>query len=349
MMATPAAARESPARPTAARLAQGALLAALVAPLVTAGPALADEPGATAASATASGSAAAPPDSDLAAAGRAFQEGERLFAGGDYLLAAASFEEAHSRVPHDASLWNAARSWHRAGELARAANRYSHFLSDAPADAPDRDEAHRALAELSTRLGRLDIQAPGLTDVRVDGAPVRLPAVYVVPGAHVLTGRSGEHLLQRTERVEAGAAAAVVLAEEAPGQATSAPALPPAPGPSAAPPAVTVVVPPAQAYLTPARASTLLAGAVSVVLLGLMIGSGVETLQARAAYDAAATGAEKRAIYFDGVAKQQTTNVLLGVTVGGFVLTGLGVFWIASTETSARRPRTAALAIAGSF
>ncbi|MEZ4297070.1 MAG: hypothetical protein R3B70_19045 [Polyangiaceae bacterium] len=292
-----------------------------------------------------------PSEEDRAAASRAFKEGERLFEKGDYLVAAASFEEAYRLAPHDASLWNAARSWHRAGELSRAANRYSHFLEDAPQTSPDRDEATRAVQELAKKLGRFDVQAQGLTDVRVDGAAVRLPVVYVVPGAHVLSALAGDREIRRTERVEAGMASSVVLAPDPVAPATasaSATAVP-----SATPPVVTVVVKDQRApfpLLTPARVSTLVAGVASLVLLGFTVASGMDTLSARADYDKATSNSEKRKIFEDGVAKQQTTNALLGATIGGFALTGFGVFWVVALEPKrADGAQSATLVVGGDF
>lgn len=366
--------RRPPRPDTATRRHIGSrgLVGALWLLLAATPPALAGEPApgpvpSTSASApgAAPGSAAtsttAPPPAGTTAqhkadADSAFEDGELLFGKGDYLLAAVAFEEAYAHFPHEAALWNAARSWHRAGELDRAANRYAQFLVEAPAAAPDRDRATRALQAIAPKLGRFDVQAPGLTDVRVGGVPVHLPTVYVVPGAHVWTAVAGDRVVQRTERVEAGAAVSVVLTAETPAAtASAAPAQ--APSAPAAPQVVTVVVggtaaPPASPRITPARASTILAGGVALVLLGLTIASGLDTLQARRDYDAAESDADKRRIFFDGVGKQQRTNALLGATLGGFALTGLGVAWIIASEPVGRwrtQPTGAGLVIHGGF
>ena len=77
-----------------------------------------------------------PTADDKRAAAHAFDDGEKAFAAGDYLRAAELFEEANKKAPHYANVWNAARAYHKLGELARAATLYGRYLRIAPADAP---------------------------------------------------------------------------------------------------------------------------------------------------------------------------------------------------------------------
>src|SRR5258708_39824655 len=65
---------------------------------------------------------------DRRQAAKDFADGDRAFKEGDYRGAAVAYERAYARVPHHSALWNAARAWQRAGELARAANHYAHYL-----------------------------------------------------------------------------------------------------------------------------------------------------------------------------------------------------------------------------
>ena len=353
-----------PAAPTAAPAA---------APPATASPTASASPAATA-SPTASASPAAKPapsEDDRKAAARSFAGGEQLFAKGDFLRAATSFEEAHARAPHSASSWNAARSWHRAGELDRAANRYTHFLADAPSDAPDRDAALRALRELSPRLGRFEIQAAGLEDVRVDGEPARPPTVYVYPGSHLITARSGDRTITRTERVEAGLVASVVLGAAAAGRVEPGPTSSPAPSAtvvalaptsaslvSASPtPAPAPAPAPAATFagLWPVRGATLAVGVITVAFAALTVASGVDTLDSRAAYDAAVAGGDAagaRSLFAEGVAKQQRTNGLAAGLIGAAALTGAGVVWLVVADAprdAPGRPSGASLVVRGAF
>ena len=88
-------------------------------------------------------------------AAKSFHDGEKAFAAGDYRKAAESFEAAYKAKPHHAPLWNAARSWEKAGEPVRAANLLEKYLQEAPAGARDRDQATAALADLSGAI-RID-------------------------------------------------------------------------------------------------------------------------------------------------------------------------------------------------
>src|SRR5262249_35778251 len=65
-------------------------------------------------------------------AAKDFADGERAFKAGDFVGAATHFEAAFQKAPHYAPLWNAARAWHRAGSLARAATLYARYLRESP-------------------------------------------------------------------------------------------------------------------------------------------------------------------------------------------------------------------------
>ncbi|HRI63606.1 MAG TPA: hypothetical protein PK156_05195, partial [Polyangium sp.] len=151
----------------------------------------------------------APTDRDEAR--HVFEEGKRAFEAHDYVLAAKAFEQAYRTAPHHAPLWNAARSWERAGEWARAANTYAKYLRVSPADAPDRNAATTTLETLAAKLGRIEIHAPGVDIVRVDDLVVDERSVYVYPGMHVVEGKTGDDTIRRTENVEIGSTRSVVL------------------------------------------------------------------------------------------------------------------------------------------
>jgi hypothetical protein len=310
--------------------AGGALLAALTAPIA---PALAmpaasnvSAPGTTIASAALL--ASPPPSAALSpekkkAAAAAFDRGEKAYAAKDFKGAGAAFEEAFDHVPHPSALWNAARAWNRAGELARAANLYTRYLSEAPPDAPDRKSATSSLEKLTPKLGKLNITAPGSDSVEVDDEVALGKSVYVSPGTHVVRARSKDKVIQRVQSVEAGGVASVALVEDA----VSVPTDPADPTPKKTggdeprplPPAVVIG-----------------GGAVTAVALGITIGLGVDTLNARSTYDAAPTQENLDA----GRAKQTRTNVLLGVTLGLAALTGAAaiffVDWGGSSKGAAK-------------
>src|SRR5262249_17315843 len=102
------------------------------------------------------------------AAARHFERAEKAFKLNDFAGAAKAFEDAYRASPHPDALWNAARSWERAGDLARAANLYAEYLRVADTDARDRGNVERLLSALASRLGRLEIVAPPGGQVWVD-------------------------------------------------------------------------------------------------------------------------------------------------------------------------------------
>jgi hypothetical protein len=264
--------------------------------------------------------APAPPSAaDREAAQRAFSQGQHAFKRGDFRHAAEQFEVAYAHAPHPDVLWNAARAWHRARELARAANLYARFLRDAPADARDRNSATSELRELSTKVARMDVVAPDFQDVRVDEQPLEGTTVYVTPGAHVVEGRFDGRPVRQTPTVAAGdvvsialvapAAAAPVVAQ-APAATTSPAGASKDGGKDGKDAGVTTAshgLPPAVVYA---------GAAATVVATGFTIWSAVDTEQARSHYDGSQQALS------DGLGKERRTNVLVVVSggLGGLTL-----------------------------
>jgi hypothetical protein len=256
------------------------------------------------------------------AARRFFEKGEQAYAVHDYVLAAKAFEEAFRIVPHHAALWNCARSWHRADEKSRAANGYAKYLQVAPADAPDRDEATAALAELANELGRLDIVAGEFEIVRVDDVVVNATIVYVYPGTHVIEGQTGDKKVRLTQDIEKGTVRSVALVvTETVHSVETEPK-------SEIKPVITrqtAFAPNAARKSNPKSASnwfgpaTIAAGGATVVTSSLLLWSGLDTLAARDQFDIAPT-ADKLA---DGKSKQLRTNLFIGATVTSAITTGV--------------------------
>jgi hypothetical protein len=253
---------------------------------------------------------------DRRQAAKDFAEGDRSFAQGDYQHAAEAYDRAYKRVPHHDVLWNEARAWHRARELARAANTYARYLREAPAGARDRNSAQKALGELSTKLALLEIHADGLTAVVVDGRTVDGQSVYVTPGEHVVEGRTGDgKAVRQTPDVHAGddVSVALVAPPEAP-----APPPPPAPTPSSRTWSPLVVIG---------------GGAATTVLAGLTVWSGLDTLSAKNAFQQDPTRVD---LLDSGRQKETRTNVLLAATAGVGVLTGVAAAFFVDWHPQAR-------------
>jgi hypothetical protein len=269
----------------------------------------------------------APSDARRAAAG-AFADGEKAFAAGDYSRAAQAFDEAHRLAPHPAALWNAARSYHRLGELARAANHYARYLRLAPADARDRDAATKELAVLAARLGRIDVFAPGAERVMIDGQAADDRTVYVNPGSHVLTAVVDGRDASRSVELRAGESRSVAFERAGGEPAATAP-----PVPARSPPARAAESPPAPSRgLSPAF---VIAGAgATAVALGFTIASGVDTMNALSTFEADKSTENLES----GRGKELRTNVLIGVTAGLAAITAATAIWL--VDWRSRKPAT---------
>lgn len=223
------------------------------------------------------------------------------------MKAAQLFEEAHHLSPHHDVLWNVAQAWDFANEPERAATGYDRYLQESPAGAADRDRALQELKRLAARVGRIDVIAPGVARIFVDERPLAGSRVYVTPGEHTIRGTKGDRVLVKTTTVTAGQAVSVALVEGL-DPPFSKPTSTPAPSPSAAP-----APPPLSPPLLVGwqRAAIGVGLATTAISGGILIWSGVETLQARLAFDEEAT---PQALA-DGRDKQARTNVLVATTV----------------------------------
>lgn len=276
---------------------------------------------------------AAEPSSTTRAAAK-FAEGEAAFGAGDFVRAAEAFDAAYQIAPHHDAIWNAARAWQKAGEAARAANRYARYLQESPPDATDRGRATTTLVQLASRLGRIEITVPEGAEVWVDGQPSDARTAYVVPGAHVVRIRTAG--AEEEIATWVGAGATVSVARGATAALPAAP--PPAPteersevtdaaarraGPSPLEPEVSSEGAPRRRGLPPAVVFG--AGVASLATFAFATWSGLDTLAARDDFDANPTEANLER----GRGKQLRTNVLLGVGGGLTLLTAAAaIFWV---------------------
>ncbi len=237
-----------------------------------------------------------------------FQDGERAFQIGDYARAARLFEEAQVLRPHLSTLWNAARSRHRAGDVVRAANLYARFVAQSPASS-ERRIAEEALASFRPTLGELAFEAsPGAVgEIAVDGEPVLGLRWFVSPGEHdVSTSTEGGE--RRRVRAVAGAVTHVSLV--------------PAPAPAPVPRPAALPLPPErdrQQHSGLPPIFVLAGGGLTLALGGVTVWSGVDTLSRRDAYDSSLS----RADYDAGKDAERRTNILLVGAASAFVVTGL--------------------------
>ncbi|MEZ4407155.1 MAG: PEGA domain-containing protein [Polyangiales bacterium] len=167
---------------------------------------------------------------------RAFAQAEAAFSAGDWRAAAEGFTEANALLPHPHAVFNAARSWERAGEVPRAIEQYARYVAMATTDA-ERTEGEAALARLRAIPATLTVESePAGASVFLDGAT---ESVGVTP--HVASLPAGTHRVALTRAGFRGAEAEVSLS---PGAAererlilvAEAPPAPPPPPPAASAP-----------------------------------------------------------------------------------------------------------------
>jgi hypothetical protein len=276
-------------------------------------------------------------------AARRYAEGTRAFDARDFTRAGEAFDAAYALAPHPDALWNSARAWHSAGELARAANLYARYLREARRDAPDRPGALAAQKQLASRLGRIEIHpGEGVQNVRVDDVPVEGTVVYVVPGVHVVRGRSGGAEPREVEQraaLEAGAEVSVLLAPSAPdAEAHPLPLSPTPPPPSAAPTQAQPVLPAPPPAAPRQRGGwspvvVLVEGGITLALAGVTLWSALDTVSTLHAFEAKATQGTLDA----GRSEEIRTNVLLGASIGLAAITGLTATFLVNWRGSGAR------------
>jgi Flp pilus assembly protein TadG len=280
-------------------------------------------------------SARAAPDDpgpeDRQAAAREFAEAQRAFGAGDFKLAAEQFEAAYKHKPHHASLWNAARARQRMGDTAKAANLYARYLREAPPNARDRNTAISSLQKLTPKLGQLEITSVGLEDVKVDREPALDRNVYVNPGAHVVEAKvvGQDRVVTQAANVDAGQTQSVALV--APTTETKATTTPtPTPTPTPVTPPTPDPTPEKSRGWSPAVVYVGLG--LTVVAGGLGVLSGLDVVNQKSTFDKDPTQTNLDT----GKSKQLRTNILLGVTAGLGVLTGVAAIWLVDWHSKDR-------------
>jgi tetratricopeptide (TPR) repeat protein len=260
-------------------------------------------------------------EDDPKRAAKAFHEGQRAYSAGDFRRAAQSFEEAYQAKPHHDALWNAARSWQKAGEPARAANDYTRYLDTAPANATDRDNATTALNELGTTLGRVEVHAVYTKNVRFDGAPTDASIVYVSPGEHVAEADSDDGPVRKVFTVDAGKSISVTLApapkETPPPPPDDRNKLPPPPPRKPLPPVVVYV-----------------GGGLTVLCAGLATWQGIDTISKKNDFTNAPPAEQTQGKLDDARGAELRTNIAIAGAIGFGLLTGAAALFLVDWKGS---------------
>jgi hypothetical protein len=146
-----------------------------------------------------------------------FRAGEASYARGDFPSAARSFEEAHRRAPHAATLYNAGLAWEWAQQFARAADDYEVALKLGGLSPMQTAGATTRLAVLEKNLGHVRVVEPrgGIVSVAHLERATAPVVVHVAPGDHeVRIFRSGGQSEASRVSVAAGATTEVAFAAE---------------------------------------------------------------------------------------------------------------------------------------
>jgi hypothetical protein len=260
-------------------------------------------------------------------AARAFADAQTAFEAKDYKRAASLFETAYAAKPHHAALWNAARSWHHAGEDVLCAEALDRYLKEAPADAPNREDATTTLGDVMKRVGRVQVRVVAVTHVQLDGNAKSADSegpYYVLPGDHVLTAEEADGTqVKKPFTIGRGETLKIMLTA---GKKNEPPTPPVKEVPETKSSGSRFMSP----WVVVGGGVLVAAGAFVTVL------SGLDTLNKRNAFIADQTQAKLE----DGFASQTRTNVALGVTAGVAVLTAvLAAFFVDWSGSSSHQHR----------
>jgi len=271
-----------------------------------------------------------PARADVAAAARAFADGQAAQLDGNYERAAQNFELAYHISPSKEALRGAIRARQLNGQLARAATLAQELMTKYADDATSARLASDVLAEARVKLARLVVTCTPQCSLSIDGRVASLETattqiVFVPPGRQSVAATfEGDQSVTRELTPAAGEDVALSLAQPparhaVPARKPAAPATPPAGRPASG--------------LSPMVA--LAGGVVTLSLAGLATWSGLDTEHAHDAYVAAPTSAG----WSDGRSKQLRTNLLAGgavaAAVGTIVVAAFWTRWHGSPDAPA--------------
>ena len=141
-----------------------------------------------------------------------FDRAVKKFDEGRYLDAAQLFLEADTLWPSSDALSNAISAALKGNQLLLAARAADRALARHDVDPHTVQAAHKALAQVTPKLSRLDVEcAPLACHIQIDGSPADRGVTYVLPGRHEVVGETTEHT-QVVHHVDCSAGAICHLA-----------------------------------------------------------------------------------------------------------------------------------------
>ncbi|MEP7053352.1 MAG: hypothetical protein ABJB12_23515 [Pseudomonadota bacterium] len=276
-----------------------------------------------------------PTPTQVRSAAEAFDRGREAYKQEEYAEAAEQFESADANAPSAAALELAIRARDKAGQLDRAATLAALALARHPDDPNIQKIAPSIIARAKTELFELSLKCDDPCDVTVAGklAPGRRSTertIYVAPGKYtVLAGWSGDR--SSSQQVAAARGAQGTLEFETPA-APAVPAAVAAPLVSATPSEKPEAEDRAHGSGTLSPAVFWVGVGLTAVAGGVSIWSGLDTQnhpgpdKVREACQASSPDCQS--LYQQGLDRQHRTNILIGVTAGLGVATGvIGAFF----------------------
>lgn len=299
---------------------------------------------------------AEPTPAQVKIAAEAFDKGRDAYQAEEYVDAAEQFEKADSNAPSSAAIELAVRARDKAGELDRAATLLSLALKRHPDDENLQKLWPDILKRATEKLFELNVTCDQPCDLTIGGkitygAPDLQRTLYVAPGAlTVRAGWSDHRSDSKQVQAEAGGkgdvsfvapatAASASMAKEPDERVTPEPTADPTKDQGST--KKSSGLPPAVVYV---------GAGLTAVAGGILTWSGIDTVNnpgADAVQKACDGKGESCPEYQDGLAKQQRTNVLIGVTAGlgavTIVLAAVATDWSGGKSTEAAPPDSAKL------
>jgi hypothetical protein len=278
-----------------------------------------------------------PTPAQVRSAAEAFDRGREAYKSEDYVDAAEQFESAYANAPSASALELSIRARDKAGQLDRAGTLAALALSRYPDDSNIQKIAAAIVQSAKAELFQLDLSCDDPCDVTVAGklAPGRRATdrtVFVGPGEYaVRAGWSGDRSLSKSIEASKGASGRLefrapdATSEGSPAVTRPAPQSAIEPPPDAGAEHKSDPLPPAVFWV---------GAGLTAVVAGLSVWSGLDTQNNPGASKvrdtcrtSGADSSECQDLYHQGLDKQHRTNLLLGVTAGLAVTTGIvGLF-----------------------
>ncbi len=299
--------------------------------------------------------ASEPSAADRQAAGQAYDRASAAYLSRDYARAAPLFEMAYRLAPSSAALLQAVRSYERAGDAVKAGTLALRLQAFYPRERQAQREAERVLAAVREHAVRVDVSCAGTCTLELDGVLQEHTSFFATPDeAHVVRASFDTGASEQEARGAGGARVALTFEPPALSVATST---------STTATTTTTTTGPDDASSSdggaaegPAPSTSegfrgispiplVVAGALTVISGGVLIWSGIDTLDGVPIYEAHPTEANLAV----GQARELRTNVLIGVTSA---LAATSVILAALTDWSGgdgETPATDAPALSFSF